>query len=376
MLSPTARPISVDDHLLEPPNLWSSRLPRRCLDDGPQLRDRADGVEVWSYAGREYVTTGTLAVAGQPVEDFSHEPMRYADMRPGCYDPAARIEDMNSDGVFGSLSFPTFSRFAGHRFLEGGDRELALLCVRAFNDFVLDEWCAAAPERLIPLVILPLWDVSACVQEIERTAARGARAVAFSENVTKLGLPSIHSRHWDPVFRSVEETDLALCMHIGSSSELITSSDDAPYGVHTSLVGLGSMVACSDFLFSHVFHSFPRLRVVLSEGGAGWVPYLLERADWNWDRHRHHAKDMQGDRTPSEIFRSNIWVCIISDAVALAARHEIGVDRMLWECDYPHADSNWPNSTKMLHESLLNVPADEALAIAELNARTVFRLAD
>lgn len=372
MLRDTVRPISVDDHLLEPPTLWTGRLPARLVEQGPTVITRADGTEVWRYAGKEYETTGTLAVAGKGVEEFTHAPIAYRDMRPGCYDPKARLEDMDLDGIWGSLSFPTFCRFAGHRFLEGADRQLAQLCIQAFNDFVLDEWCAAAPERLVPLVILPLWDPDACVREVERTAANGAKAVAFSENVTKLGLPSIHTGHWDNVFRAIEETDLAMCMHVGSSSELITSSSDAPYGVHTSLVGLGSMVACSDLLFSHVFHDFPDLRVVLSEGGAGWVPYLLERCDWNLDRHSAHSQ-MRNDVKPSELFHRNIWVCIISDAVALEARQHIGVDRIMWECDYPHADSYWPHSRKLLVESMHDVPDDEATAIAEGNARDVFR---
>src|SRR5690606_27142737 len=131
--------------------------------------------------------------------EYGVEPTRYEDMLPGCYDPRARVLDMDIDGVQAGLSFPSFPRFAGTVFLEGEDKELALLCVKAWNDHMLDEWCAAAPDRLIPIVILPLWSVDESVAEIERTAAKGAKAISFPENPVPLGLPSFHTDHWDPV---------------------------------------------------------------------------------------------------------------------------------------------------------------------------------
>ena len=374
MLSDSVRLISVDDHLIEPPHLWSSRLPKRYIDEGPRVV-RDGGIDLWEYASRRYETTGTLAAAGRDVSEFTHEAISFDDMRPGCYEPQARLADMDRANIWGSLSFPTFGRFAGHRFLEGSDRELARLCVSAYNDFVMDEWCATAPDRLIPLIIVPMWDVAECVKEVKRMAARGAKAVALSENPTLLGLPSIHSRAWDAMFAAIADADLTICMHVGSSGQLISSSPDAPYGVHTSLVGLGSMIACSDFIFSHLFHELPSLRVALSEGGAGWVPYLVERMDACWETHRHHS-GMQGKVSPRELFASNIWVCVINDAFAIEQRHTIGVDRMMWECDYPHADSLWPNSRESLAKAMVDVPDHEAAAIGEGNARHVFRMFD
>ena len=372
MLPDTVRPISVDDHLIEPPDLWTSRLPGRYRDDAPQVVKNDAGEDVWRYAGALNPIVALNAVAGLDVEDFSTRNISYSDMRPGVYNARERIRDMDADGLHGSICFPTFARFAGHRFLEGEDRELAGLCVRAYNDFMLDEWCAAAPDRLIPMTILPLWDSAAAVAEVHRCAGRGAKAIALSENPTKMGLPSIHSGYWDPVFGAIEETDLAVCMHIGSSSQVITSSTDAPYAVHVGLIGLNSMVGLTDLLFSHVLHDFPTLRIALSEGGAGWVPYLLERCDYTWERHRHHS-GLRADITPSELFTRNIWVCIITDELAVDLRHRIGVDKIMWECDYPHSDSLWPDSRKALLESLHDVPENEALAIAEDNARSVFR---
>jgi hypothetical protein len=213
--------ISVDDHLIEPARLWQERLPQRWQETGPRIV-RDGGSEFWLYEDRQIVTTGLNAVAGKKREEFSPEPITYADMRPGCYDPAARVADMNQGFVLASMLFPSFPRYCGQVFHEAKDRELALLCVRAWNDFILDELAGAYPGRFIPMMIIPLWDPAAAAAEIERTATRGAKSIAFSENPTKLGLPSIHTDYWHPVFRACEEAGLVISMHqpVGDREEL------------------------------------------------------------------------------------------------------------------------------------------------------------
>src|SRR4051794_14360129 len=196
--------LSTDDHVVEHPRVWSDRLPARYRDAGPTIVEEG-GAQVWDYEGRRYPQIGLNAVAGKRREDYGLEPTRYDDMLPGCYDPRARVVDMDKDGVQAQLCFPSFPRFAGTVFLQAEDKELAALCVRAYNDFILEEWCAAAPDRLIPLVILPLWDVALAAAELERCAALGAKAVSFVENPAPLGLPSFHTDAWDPVLAAVED---------------------------------------------------------------------------------------------------------------------------------------------------------------------------
>ena len=365
--------ISVDDHLVEPPHLWQSRLPARFLEAGPKIveEEAADGgapVHVWYYEGRRYPQIGLNAVAGKRPEEFGTEPVRYSDMLPGCYDPEARVIDMDLDGVQAAVCFPSFPKFAGTVFLKGEDKELAGLCVRAFNDFMLDEWCAAAPERLVPIVMLPLWDVDACVAELHRTAGRGARTVTFPENPVPLGLPSFHTDHWEPLFSALEEADIPLSMHFGTSGQAPVTAPEAPFAVTITLFGCNSMYAAADLLFSPVFHRHPNLKVALAEGGIGWVPYLLERADYVWDRHRFY-QNVNQDVKPSDLFRRNIWGCFIDDVHGLTNRYEVGVDRITWECDYPHSDSNWPNSRKRAVEVFADVPDDEVARMVEWNAR-------
>jgi predicted TIM-barrel fold metal-dependent hydrolase len=359
--------ISTDDHVVEHPKVWSDRLPARLREVGPRIVEEG-GAQVWDFEGRRYPQIGLNAVAGRSREEYGLEPTRFDEMLPGCYDPRARVLDMDRDGVQAQLCFPSFPKFSGTVFLQANDKELSLVCVRAYNDFILEEWCGAAPARLIPLVILPLWDVRLAAAEVERCAALGAKAVSFVENPAPLGLPSFHTATWDPVFAAAQDADLPLCMHFGSSGQSPKTSDDAPFPVTIALFGCNSMYTTADLLFSPVFHKFPRLKVALSEGGIGWVPYMLERIDYTWERHRYYSNVDQTTR-PSDLFRRHIWGCFIDDVTGVKNRHNIGVDRITWECDYPHSDSNWPNSRKRVTEMLADVPDEEVHRIVELNAR-------
>lgn len=368
--------ISTDDHLIEPPSLWVDRLPERYREQGPRIIEKVVNdpnrpTHVWTYEGRVYPYIGLNAVAGKRPEEFGAEPVRFDDMLPGCYDPVARIQDMDIDGVQAALSFPSFPKFAGTIFLQATDRDLALLCVQAWNDYVIDEWCPTAPDRLIPMAILPLWDTDLCVKEIERTAAKGVKTISFVENPVPLGLPSFHTDHWDSVFSAAEDANLPLCVHFGTSGKPPITAEEAPMAVSIALYGCNSMYATADLLFSPVFHRHPNLKFALSEGGIGWVPYMLERLDAVWTKHRFYQNVNQTVR-PSDLFRKHMFGCFIEDNFGVDNRHAVGIDNITWECDYPHSDSNWPNSRKIVAEMMLDVPDDEVHKIVETNARALF----
>ena len=376
--------ISTDDHLIEHPRVWTDRLPSRFREAAPHVQEittdvpgqlgavATAGAQVWFYEGRPYPEIALNAVAGKSPVDFGMEPMRFDQILPGCYDPIARLADLDRDGITAQLCFPSFSKPSGTVFLQGEDRELGLLCVRAVNDFMLEEWCGAAPGRYIPLIVLPLWDVDACVSEIERTAALGARAIGFPEHPVPLGLPSWYSGHWDPVFAAAQDTEMPLCMHFGSSGRVPRASKESPATVWITLMGTNSMTTVTDLLFSPVFHNFPGLKIALSEGGIGWMPWLMERADAVWERHKYYTGVDQISR-PSDLFRRHVYGCFIADDAGIELRHHIGIDNLTWECDYPHSDSFWPNSRELLAKALQSVPDEEAHKIVELNARRLFR---
>jgi predicted TIM-barrel fold metal-dependent hydrolase len=305
-----------------------------------------------------------IAAAGFPVDEVTLTPITYDEMRPGCYEQQARLEDMDVNWVDASLSFPTFPRFCGQTFLEAKDRELAMLCVRAYNDWMVEEWSAGTDGRLIPLCLIPLWDPVAAGNEVRRNAARGVHAVCFSEVPYHLGLPSIHERAWDPFFEACQETDTVVCMHIGSSSKMPATSPDAPASVQATLSFGNAMSSLSDFLFSGVLVRYPTLKLAYSEGQIGWLPYILERADDVWHQHRGWAfpRD-QVPEPPSTYYFRQVFGCFFRDRHGIRSLDECGVDNITFEVDYPHSDSTWPN-TKAIAEDLF----------AELDDETTYKL--
>ncbi|HVU74872.1 MAG TPA: amidohydrolase family protein [Mycobacteriales bacterium] len=384
--------ISVDDHLIEPARLWQERLPEKWRDTGPRIVRDGDK-EFWAYEDREIATIGLNAVAGKKREEFNPLPITYEDMRLGCYDPAARVADMNQGNVLASMMFPSFPRYCGQVFHEAKDKELALLCVQAWNDFILEEFADAYPGRFIPMVIIPLWDPALAAKEIERTAARGAKSIAFSENPTKLGLPSVHTDHWDPVFGACNDTGLVVSMHVGSSSNLIRTSDDMPTLAFMAYSAAANQAGTLlDWLFSQQFVKNPDLKIALSEGSIGWIPYFLERAEQVVDKQRfwasrydinmnatHDRGEEQGaasfdlDTDIRRLFKDHVYGTFIEDQAGLRLLDIIGEDNVMLECDYPHSDSTWPESISLANKWLSHLPEDVQHKIAIGNAERVYR---
>jgi predicted TIM-barrel fold metal-dependent hydrolase len=371
--------VSVDDHVVEPPHVFVDHIAPKYRAEAPRIVEREEGRQGWEWEGRFYPMSfqGNVHTRrfreGESGRGEDLSARRYDDMIPAAYDVHERVKAMDEDGVWASLLFPTFPRFGASRFLEAEDKELALACVRAYNDWMLDEWCPSYPARFIPQVIVPLWDPHLAAKEIERCAAKGAKAVAFVENPYPLGLPSFPSGHWEPVFAAADATGVPLSMHIGTSSGLMSPSPDATPSVGIALCGINSMSALGDLIYSGVLEDHPNAKIALSEGGAGWVPYVLERLDYTWHRSRYEGVNCS--RPPSEVFAQHFWVCMVADRYAIINRALIGLDKLCWECDFPHNDGNYPESRKVFADAVYDVPDDEARQIGELNARRLYDFA-
>ena len=357
--------ISVDDHVVEPAHLWQTWLPERYKERGPRSERRGIGTmrhlgggtyeqtfdddgpkaDCWNYEDLVYINKRHVAAVGYDRDDMTMSPITYDEMRPGCYDPKARLADMDLNWVEASLCFPTFPRFCGQTFTEAKDRELALACIKAYNDWMVLEWCGDSGGRLIPLTIVPLWDADLAAAEVRRNAERGVRAVTFSEIPPHLGLPSIHSGFWDPFFQACAETGTVVNMHIGSSSKMPATSPDAPVAVAATLSFNNAMGSLADFLFSGILIRFPTLRLAYSEGQIGWLPYILERADAVWEDHRAWGGVAETiPEPPSTYFHRQVWGCFFKDFHGLRSLDVIGEDKVTFETDYPHTDSTWPDT--------------------------------
>jgi predicted TIM-barrel fold metal-dependent hydrolase len=363
---------SADDHIIEPAHVWQTRVPAAMRDRAPHVVEE-DGLEYWEYEDQRGTTMGLNAVAGQDHRAISPDPVRFSDMMLGAYDPTQRAKDMLADGVLASVLFPTLPRFAGTLFLDFEDKDLAHACVRAYNDYVIEEWCPAGPPGLfVPTVITTLWDPVAAAAEIHRCADLGARALSFPENSVPLGLPSYWDESWNPVWQACQDRDVVLCLHIGTSGEVPKPTPEAPAMLSFTLLQVGSIISSVNLMMSPVCRAYPDLKFVFSEGGIGWLPNAIERADRMWLRHKHYSG--LDDVLPSEVFRRNMYLCMIEEPVCLKYRHDIGVDRIMWECDYPHTDSTWPDSQRTANEvfDAAGVPDDEVEAISYGNAERVF----
>lgn len=362
--------VSVDDHVVEPADAFEGRMPQKFADRGPRSVRTDEGRDVWFIDGIPHPSVGLNAVAGKPREEYGLDPTAYDDMRPGCYSVKDRLADMDVDGIHAQLCFPSLPGFAGSTFFALDDKELAAACVRAWNDWAIDDWCGAMPGRQIPLGLIPYWDIEASVAEATRVIEKGARTISFTEMPHALGLPSYHTDHWDPLFAVLNEAKVPMSIHFGSGGGP-NVAPDAPFTAAIAMFGLNSIMATIDLCNTRIFERFPNMKFALSEGGIGWMPYALERMDYTWERHRYYT-GMVDARKPSDIFRDHIYGCFIHDDAGLANVDLIGQDNIMFEGDYPHSDSNWPHARKVLAESLTHLSDEVCTKIAETNARTLF----
>jgi len=360
--------VSVDDHLVEPPGLFDGRLPTRFRDRAPKVARTPDGSDVWEFNGTVIPNIGLNAVAGRPKEEYGVEPTAFDEMRPGCFDVHERVKDMNAAGVLGSMCFPSFPGFSGRLFAACDDKELALAVLRAYNDWHIEEWCGAYPGRFIPMALPVLWDPQLAADEVRRVAAMGCHSVTFTESPHNLGFASFHNPAWDPFWAALCDEGVVLSVHLGSSGSLAVTSPDAPVDVMITLQPMNITSAAADLLWSRVIKEFPSLRIALSEGGTGWIPYFLERLDHTYDTHRSWTGQDFGDQRPSDVFRQHFLTCFIEDPVGVQLRDRIGIDNIAWECDYPHSDTTWPEPAEALLREAAGVPDDELSKIAWENA--------
>ncbi|WP_101947855.1 amidohydrolase family protein [Mycobacterium sp. 3519A] len=365
--------ISVDDHTVEPPDMFKGRIPAKFADDAPRIVETDDGVCFWEYAGLQLPNIGLNAVAGRPNDEWGFEPSSFSDMRPGCYDVDARVADMNAAGVLASACFPSFPTISGALFTYHGDRDVSEAMVRAYNDWHIEDWCGRHPDRFIPMGILPLWDPVLAAAEVKRVAAQGCHSVTVPQHIGNYGQPPWQDPQWDVMWAAICECNSVVNIHIGTGGGVPVPSDQTTYLAYNSMLAIDTMRFTADLLFSPVVTKFPTIKFALSEGGIGWIPFLLERFEDIYSRQRAWTGDDLGaGLTPTDVFRRNFMSCFIRDRVGIEMRDRIGVKTICWEMDYPHSDSSWPDAPEQLAAQLEGCTFDEVEAITWRNAARVY----
>ncbi|MBB3606516.1 putative TIM-barrel fold metal-dependent hydrolase [Mycolicibacterium sp. BK556] len=339
--------ISIDDHVIEPPDMFDAHVPARYRDQAPKLLRDEKGFDTWVFEGDSVGMVGLNATVSWPKEEWGMDPSSLAEMRTGAYLVGERVRDMNRNGVLASMCFPSFVGFAGRKFMDAKDKDLGLVMLKAYNDWHIDEWCASHPGRFIPQAIGPLWNMDALVAEVHRVAAKGCRAISMPELPHLLGLPTYQNNFWDPFFTAICDEDMVMCLHIGQGLDAIDMGPDLSFDNYMVLSTQVSVLCVQDLLWGPAMRKYPGLKIAYSEGGIGWIPFLLDRVDRHYQNQRWTGQDF-GGKLPSEVFREHALACFISDPTSLKLHQEIGDDIIAFETDYPHSDSLWPDAPEDL----------------------------
>jgi predicted TIM-barrel fold metal-dependent hydrolase len=297
--------------------------------------------------------------------------MRFDDVRRGTWDIGSRIADMDVDGVYASLNFPSALGFGGVRLAMLDDPEFVLALVRAYNDWHLEEWAGFRPDRIIPCQIPYLFDADVAAGEIRANAERGYHTVTFPDLTHLIGLPSLSTDYWDPLWTACEETGTVVSIHAcsgGMANKVDPNTSISSLGVFFGVAQ--SIQPAIEWVYAAIPERFPEMKICLSEGGIGWVVGLMDRLDHESARNVP-GRWLQG--TPKELLLRNFVFCMLDDPTTLRLlRHEIGVERIVLETDYPHSDSSWPNSQEKWRRQLEGIPADEVERMAWRNASELF----
>ena len=410
--------ISVDDHVIEPTNVWVDRLPAKFRDVGPRWVSDDEG-ESWLFQESERIPVGGNTTNGAvwPMEERSgpFSVLRWSEVPEACYDPKARVKAMDRHHEIAAVCFPNMAGFAGSLFQAADDKELALLCIQAYNDWFLEEWCAAAPGRFVGLAMIPMWDGELAAAEAERAINKGARAVTFSMAPQNIGFPPITDEHWHPLFQLMNDAELPLCTHLGSGigksdldnamanqkkmAEAVKDNDISKVaerfgiaqpgqgntrqqlpGASTSMIGarMGTDTV-NDWLDSAMFEKYPNLKVSLSENGVGWIPSVLSLQDWKSEMNRMATVRPDEPVTrrdegplPSEVFRDHMYGCFVHEPITPELLAIVGEDNVMIETDYPHTATNFPFSLERALDCIAGLPDDVQSKILRGTAERVF----
>ena len=331
--------IDTDSHVTEPLDLWTSRLASKWHDRAPRAEVDDEGRHRWRVGERWLTAVGFWTQAGWR-EFYPSTPPSWDDVEVGSWDPNERLKKLDEYGIAVQLLYPNVIAFDSKAFMDLGP-ELGLLCVQAYNDFLVD-FASVDPTRLIPLMMLPFWDLEASVREMARAKAAGHRGVVFGSRYERIGLPRLVDPHWDALFGAAQDMELSVNFHVGFSSTTDEASTshvtrgEAPLADVVALDASGFMsniTTIVDLTAYGICERFPRLDFVSVESGFGYMPYVMETLDWQWKNtggHKRYPKRL----LPSEYFRRQIYATFWFEQRTLALLPEYE-DNVMFESDYP-----------------------------------------
>ena len=371
-MGPTGRKyhvVSADSHILEPPDLWEKWMPKKYQGLAPKVVRHEVYGDVWQYPDRPPPRQGLgmAARVGTRYEDIKKDGGLYGDgIHPSCYEGKARLEVMDVDGVDAEALYGS-GGIIYWQYVK--DPEAQLAGVEAYNRWLIEDFCAADPARLIALAYLPNLGVETAVAHLRNAKEMGFRGWVLSHWPS--GKENI-SREDDPLWAAAEELDMPGGIHIQVGPRHFSLAEEARWAMGADTL-TAMPTPMTELIFTGVYDRFPGLRTQAVETGVGWIPFFLEMMDDRYWRNRTWAKATL-KKLPSQYFRDNWLATFITDKIGVQMRHAVGVDNMAWSTDFPHHGNDWPYSRKVIDEHFVNVPADEKDKIICTNAAKLYGL--
>ncbi len=381
--------VSADAHILEPPGIWETWLPKSMLDKAPKLVKDVDGGDAWQFAGApDPDPIGLVSTPGKAFDQFTWTGVTYDQARAGCYNGAERLKDMDTDGVDAELLFPP-QRTVGH-FLGDDDDDFVRAGIEAYNNFLFEEFCGPDRSRLIAVAQISSLGIDSAVEELRKAKARGFKSVVISNWPS--GGESISDAD-DAFWAAAADEGIPVCIHINLSSRTSRQRQrqaaqkagrNALYGGKAAkanakavggLAGVFSTVPATmgQLIFTGVFERFPDLHISMIETGVGWIPHLLEQMDDRYWRNRSWG-NIPIQEPPSYYWFRNMSATFIIDRSGIALRHAVGINNMMWSTDYPHHGNDWPYSRKTIEDMMGHIDRAERYQIVAGNAVRIFGL--
>lgn len=377
--------IDTDTHVTEPPDLWTSRVPAKYVDEVPHIEVHPEtGHHHWRIGGDWKMAVGFYAVAGWKEHPPS-TPNELEEVDPGAWKAEDRLKRMDEYGIYAQVLYPNLIGFEAASFMRM-QPELSLVCTQAYNDFISD-FASADPRRLIPITMLPFWDLEASVAEMKRCVDKGHRGILFANKYELVGLPSFVDTHWDPIYAAAQDLDLSINFHVGFSSSmegaaksmtsLLAAFDPRSAAKGTALGLMSNADSIATIVTSGLCDRFPRLNFVSVESGFGFLPYLMDSLDWHWKGYGAHLKS---PTLPSEYFRRQCYGSFWFERATLPLL-EVYPDNFMFETDYPHPTSMSPGPASPaelpkvhIEKAFKDVPPEVARKALHDNAARVYHL--
>ena len=356
--------ISADSHVNPPATMWRDYLPREFRDQAPRIESTTEG-DFQVFEGRRTPILGINAMAGKKAQEYSLMIRRFDEQRPGGFEPHARLEDQDIDGIQAEVLY-------GAGLLPSQDPRLVLASYAAYNDWLAD-FCSTNRKRLVGMAYIPCDTPEIAIAEVRRAAKKGLSGAVINRFPPSGG--EWFDPVWEPLWNALVEVGWPAGIHVGGRSrEAGMPRLDATGFMSDVMMSKFAMAeAIARLALSGVLARHPELRVISVEGQIGWLSFALYYLDHIWEKHRYWTKS-ELTEPPSVFMRRQVYATFMEDPVGLRERHHIGVDNIMWSSDYPHSETTWPRSKQLTDEWFAEYPAEERKKICTDNVRRVYGL--